>query len=246
VFAALAVAACSRGAEPRRLIEALPGEYPEVVYFVPTGLCAVALTIDDGPDAQTTPALLDALRAHGATATFFLIGSRIAGNEKLVTRMLAEGHEIGHHMMEDRRTFLLPDDDLRRRFDEAAALLEDFGDIQWFRPGSGLYNDTVLALTRERGYRIALASVFPMDTLVASPETMSAYIENAIEPGSVVVLHDFGARGRRTADTLERLLPALARRGYGVTSLGGLERANRDPDAAPWGRRPCGAPAPGS
>jgi peptidoglycan/xylan/chitin deacetylase (PgdA/CDA1 family) len=68
---------------------------------VDTRAKAVALTLDDGPDAATTPAILDLLRQHGARATFLLITSRVPGNEELVRRMLAEGHEIGNHMPRD-------------------------------------------------------------------------------------------------------------------------------------------------
>ncbi|NJL84573.1 MAG: polysaccharide deacetylase family protein, partial [Chloroflexaceae bacterium] len=54
---------------------------PGVAYFVPTQQRAIALTIDDGPDGKTTPAILQVLGQYQAKATFFLISSRIAGNE---------------------------------------------------------------------------------------------------------------------------------------------------------------------
>ena len=52
---------------------------------------------------------------------------------------------------------------------------------------------------------------------------MATFINWMVEPGSVVVLHDVGPRGRRTAATLERLLPILHDRGYAVMSLGELD-----------------------
>lgn len=57
----------------------------------------VALTFDDGPRSSTTGPLLDGLALREAPATFFLVGSRIPGNEELVRRMAAEGHQIGIH-----------------------------------------------------------------------------------------------------------------------------------------------------
>ena len=59
--------------EPRWLLQALPGEYPDVVYYVPTEQPVVALTIDDGPDATATADILDLLAAHDARATFFVL-----------------------------------------------------------------------------------------------------------------------------------------------------------------------------
>ncbi len=59
--------------------------------------CYVALTFDDGPSTQYTAKLLDGLKERGVHATFFLIGNLVEGNEELVQRMKAEGHQIGNH-----------------------------------------------------------------------------------------------------------------------------------------------------
>jgi peptidoglycan/xylan/chitin deacetylase (PgdA/CDA1 family) len=219
----LLLAACTHYAEPRWLVRALPGSYPEVVYFVPTDARAIALTIDDGLDPETTPQILDVLEKNDATATFFVVSHSLPGNEALAQRMLAAGHEIGNHMTEDEVTVRLDQDELATKFNEAADALESVATIRWFRPGSGRYNDQVLALTRARGYRIAMASVAPLDTLISHPHSMALYLNWMVEPGSVVVLHDVAARGRRTAATLERLLPMLHDRGFAVMSLTELD-----------------------
>jgi len=57
----------------------------------------VALTFDDGPHPEHTPAVLDRLRGLGVRATFFVIGQRAEEHPDLVARIAAEGHEIGHH-----------------------------------------------------------------------------------------------------------------------------------------------------
>jgi len=214
---------CMHQAEPRWLVRALPGEYPEIVYFVPTRERAIALTIDDGVDPETTPLILDELRAHGAHATFFLVSHSLPGNEALIERILSEGHEIGDHMTEDEVTVRLDDEALAAKFNEAADALEAVAPIRWFRPGSGRYDDRVLALTRARGYRIALASVAPLDTVISSPRTMAGFIDWMVEPGSVVVLHDVQERGYRTVATLERVLPTLAQQEMRVLTLSELD-----------------------
>lgn len=223
LVALLLTAGCMYQAEPRWLVRALPGEYPEIVYFVPTREKAIALTIDDGLDPDTTPLILDVLAAHGAHATFFLLSRSLPGNEALVARILEEGHEIGSHMTEDEVTVRLDDQALSANFNEAADALEAVAPVHWFRPGSGRYDDRVLALTRARGYRIALASVAPLDTVISSPRTMAGFIDWMVEPGSVVVLHDVQERGYRTVATLERVLPTLAEQDMRVLTLSALD-----------------------
>ena len=219
----LILPACMQSAEPRWLVKALPGTYPEVVYFVPTDERAIALTIDDGLDPATTPLILDALHRHSVRATFFLVSNSLPGNEALARRILDEGHEIGHHMTEDEVTVGLSTEVLASKFNQAADALEAIAPVTWFRPGSGRYNDQVLALVKLRGYRIAMASVAPLDTIISSPGSMARFINWMVQPGSIVVLHDVEDRGRRTAETLDRLLPILQDRGYRVMSLGELD-----------------------
>jgi peptidoglycan/xylan/chitin deacetylase (PgdA/CDA1 family) len=216
------VAGCTRG-EPRVLIRGLPGEYPEVVYFVPTAVQAVALTIDDGPDAKTTGKILDVLAAHEVHATFFVVTDNLAGNEVAVRRMLAEGHELGHHMTVDEVSVRLPEAEFVAKFDEADAQIDRLGGTQWFRPGSGRYNSAMRAHALGAGYRIAMASSPPVDTLVRRPAWVSSFYLHMVESGSVIVLHDVGERGARTAETLELLLPELHARGYDVMTLSELD-----------------------
>jgi peptidoglycan/xylan/chitin deacetylase (PgdA/CDA1 family) len=57
----------------------------------------IALTFDDGPHPTWTPQLLDVLRRHQATATFFVVGSQAASHPLLLRRLAAEGHEVANH-----------------------------------------------------------------------------------------------------------------------------------------------------
>src|SRR6187402_2649445 len=57
----------------------------------------IAITFDDGPNPQTTPEILDILKKHDITATFFCIGERAAENPDLIRRIVAEGHILGNH-----------------------------------------------------------------------------------------------------------------------------------------------------
>ena len=57
----------------------------------------IVLTIDDGPTSRATPKVLDVLDKHNVKATFFVIGSQVENNRKIMERMQASGHIIGNH-----------------------------------------------------------------------------------------------------------------------------------------------------
>ena len=104
----------------------------------------VALTFDDGPRSDTTTRLLDGLLTRGASATFFLVGEQIAGNEDLVRRMRDEGHQVGNHswshMMLKGQSNAVVD----REIGKTDALLKEvLGDgTYWVRPPYGLLNES--------------------------------------------------------------------------------------------------------
>jgi peptidoglycan/xylan/chitin deacetylase (PgdA/CDA1 family) len=226
VFAVVAAACASLSCSAlyRYKVRDLAHDHPDVMYFVDTRAKAVALTLDDGPDARTTPAILDLLRQHGARATFFLITSRVAGNEELVRRMLAEGHEIGNHMVRDEPSIELAPWEFERQLAESHGLLSGFAPVRWFRPGSGHYDERMLRAVDRRGYRLALGSVYPFDPQIRWPWFSKRFVLGNVREGSIVILHDAGSNGKRTLETLGDVLPKLSERGLRVVTLSELER----------------------
>ena len=204
------------------IVSIIASHSPEVVYSVDTQESAVALTIDDGPDPAVTPKILDVLSQHNARATFFLITSRIPGNEEVVLRTVREGHELANHLTTDCRSILLPPDEFERRLLQSHDVLSRFSDVRWFRPGSGWYSTEMLSILHEHGYRCALGSVYPFDPQIPSSWFASRYVLQNTRPGSIIVLHDCGTRGERTASALATILPELSRRGFRVVTLSEL------------------------
>ncbi|MEO1133192.1 MAG: polysaccharide deacetylase family protein [Cyanobacteria bacterium J06639_1] len=210
---------------PHGLVRAIARLSPDVVFFIETERRAIALTIDDAPDPATTPDILDVLNAHNARATFFVMGEAAQAHPHLVERMLAEGHELGNHTMRDEPSIRLSPDALRQTMDRTHDILSAFGDVNWFRPASGWYSGRMLDMARDRSYQTVLGSIFPFDTHVSSSGFATWYVVANARPGAIVVLHDGGDRGRRTAVTLSQVLPELSDRGYEITSLSNASRA---------------------
>lgn len=207
---------------PAWLVDHLARRHPGCLYRVPTHTPLVALTIDDGPDFSSTPLILAELRRQRARATFFLITERIAGQDRLVRSVLAEGHELGNHFTRDRPSFRLSPGAFEADLLQAHQVLAPYGASRWARPGSGWYSQAMVEIMRRHGYRCALGSVYPFDATIPSTVLAARYVLWHAQPGAVVVLHDGGPRGRRTAKVLSEVLPELRRRGYRVVSLGEL------------------------
>ena len=211
---------------PVWILDWLAARHPGCLYRVRVQAPMVALTLDDGPDAVTTPMILAELRRYQARATFFLISERVENREQLVHQMVAEGHEIGNHFTQDRPSIRLAADEFREDLDQAHQALAPFGSARWARPGSGWYSQTMVATMARKGYRCVLGSVYPYDATIPSAAFASWYLRRNVRPGAILVLHDGGARGQRTARVLGAVLPELQRRGFRVVTLSELTRAD--------------------
>lgn len=194
----------------------------KVLYSIETSDQVVALTIDDGPNPHTTPLILDVLRENGARATFFLISTNVQGNESLVQRIVDEGHEIANHLTSEKPSILLSAVDFEAELVEAHEVLSKFSPVRWFRPGSGWYNNAMLATLQKHDYQCALGSIYPFDDKVPSSKFASRYVLWRVKPGAIIVLHDNGLRGERTAETLKSILPELKEQGFRITTLSEL------------------------
>lgn len=128
----------------------------------------VYLTFDDGPHPPETERVLDVLRERGARATFFLIGSKISGNEAVLRRMLEEGHALGLHTYSHAGTFpLLSFDKMLADVNEGKRAVESVAGkkISLFRPPFGVTNPTIAKVIRTLGLQTVGWDVRSFDTM---------------------------------------------------------------------------------
>jgi len=210
---------------PGPVVRWLSQRYPDVLFQRENAGPLVALTFDDSPHATLTPRILDLLAAHDARATFFMIGEHVDGNEEVVRRLIADGHEVGNHMMSDDPSVRLPAAEFERQLVQTHELLAPFGPVRWFRPGHGWFNTRMLDQIHAHGYRCAMASAYALEFLAISAPYAARHILLTVRPGGVIVLHDGAADRERTVAVLERILPALRRRGYQFVTLSELAAA---------------------
>jgi peptidoglycan/xylan/chitin deacetylase (PgdA/CDA1 family) len=194
----------------------------DVLCYVDTEARVFALTFDDGPHPATTPALLDVLGKHSARATFFLIGERVAGNEAIVGRIAAEGHEVANHLMRDERSALVPAARFRRELAEVTSLLRRYGPVRWVRPGSGWFTPRMLRAAVEQDLRMVLGTVAAMHAGVPGDQRITARLLADIRPGSIVVLHEGTAERTGVVEATDELLAGLSRNGLTAVTVSEL------------------------
>ncbi len=208
--------------QPRAAVRLLARANPEVLFLVDTDQRAVALTIDDAPSPEVTPGILERLARHGAHATFFIIGEQAQAHPELVRQILADGHEVGNHMMKDRPSILLSREAFADCLARTEALLGDGALPRWFRPASGWFNGAMLKAVARHGDRLCLGSIFPHDNKLRRPDWIARFVMNRIFPGAIIVLHDGGERRRYTLEVLDDVLPRLEAAGYRVLTVSEL------------------------
>jgi peptidoglycan/xylan/chitin deacetylase (PgdA/CDA1 family) len=181
-----------------------------------------ALTFDDGPHPQGTPAILEILADAGVQATFFLVGEQILRNPALAAEIVAAGHGVGVHCHRHRNLLRLTPWQAREDILHARAVIEEATGCSptLYRPPYGVLNAAALALARRCGWRTLLWSHWGRDWEArATPESIAALLTGGAGEGSVLLLHDaddYSAPGswRRTAAALPRVLETLGARGF--------------------------------
>jgi peptidoglycan-N-acetylglucosamine deacetylase len=180
----------------------------------------VALTFDDGPHPQGTPAVLETLREAGAPATFFLAGEQVVKRPALVAEIVAAGHRVELHCHRHRNQLRLSARALLADADRAKAAIEDAGGqaVSDYRPPYGIFSAVGLRAVRSRGWRTVLWSQWGRDwTRRATPESITRRSTATAKAGDILLLHDadyYSAPGSwvRTAAALPLILEELEAR----------------------------------
>jgi peptidoglycan/xylan/chitin deacetylase (PgdA/CDA1 family) len=109
------------------------------VVEVATSDPVVVMTFDDGPQPGGTDAVLNVLAGHRASATFFVLLSRVRRHPGLLADIVAAGHEIALHGPDHRSLTGLAYREICTRTRDARAELEDRADrpVRWIRPPYG-------------------------------------------------------------------------------------------------------------
>jgi len=176
---------------------------------------SVAITIDDGPDPEVTPRVLELLDEQGARATFFCIGERIAQHPALARAIVERRHEIGNHTYRHPMSFSLLGP--RAMAEEIARAQEVIGTAtgsvaRFFRAPAGLRNPFLEPVLARANLQLVSWTRRGFDTVTGSATRVLGSLTRHLRPGDILLLHD-GHAARTAAGVpviLEVLPPLLA------------------------------------
>jgi peptidoglycan/xylan/chitin deacetylase (PgdA/CDA1 family) len=188
---------------------------------------SVAITIDDGPDAQITPRVLALLAEYSARATFFCIGERVARYPELAREILSRGHAIENHSQRHLNRFsVLGPGGMGAEIERAQ---ETIGAVtgqrpRFFRAPAGLRSLFLEPVLRRLDLRLASWTRRGFDTVDSNPQAVLGKLTRNLRARDILLLHDGHAARTRSGsavivEVLPRLLETLAAGGLGTMTL---------------------------
>ena len=218
----------------RRWLRRHGGPLGSVVAF-DTEQPAFALTYDDGPEPGGTDAILPVLADFGATATFFVLMTRVRQHPSLLRDVIDAGHEVGLHGVDHQPISRLSYGQVKQRTLDAKAELEDAAGapVRWFRPPYGRQSVTSFLAVRAAGLTPVVWGPTSWDAREATLEERRTRAVAGAGAGSILLCHDGFARvadgGRRDdgpsvdrAEVARTILPAYRDLGLEARSVGDL------------------------
>lgn len=188
----------------------------------------VALTFDDGPDPRWTPRILDILKAYGAHATFFVIGSQAIQHPELVARIHSEGHEVANHTythpawleLAPEWRFALELSSTQRVIEAATGHSSTLFRYPYMtslaEPEDS--DQEVIDRPNRYGYRLVGQAYDTADW--ARPGTAQIVSRTLADPdGQIVLLHDGGGDRSQTVAALPAILEGLRARGLQIVPV---------------------------
>jgi peptidoglycan/xylan/chitin deacetylase (PgdA/CDA1 family) len=214
-------------------------ELPGIERVAPGG--RAVLTFDDGPDpsAQGTAAVLDALDAAGAKATFFIVGEQVAASPGLAAEILARGHEIGVHGERHFRHDRVPGAESAADIEigHAAVAAVPGANPRFYRPPYGKLSAAGAEACSRLGLEVAYWSTWGLDWEPLPAARIAQRVNRDLDDGSIVLLHDSARYAARTsavetARAVEAIGARAAELGLDLVTLGEA-RGGRPPALSP-------------
>ncbi len=198
----------------------------DAYYAADTDEKIIYLTFDAGYENGNTPAILDALKKHNVSATFFVVGTYLESQPDLILRMKNEGHTVGNHTWHHPDMSQLASKDAfeKELKDVEDKYLEITGEemTKFYRPPQGKYSELNLQMAKDLGYKTFFWSLAYVDWYENDQPTEEEAFDKLltrIHPGAIVLLH---STSKTNAEILDELLTRWEEMGYTFGTLSDL------------------------
>lgn len=182
--------------------------FPDAIYSLGGSARRLCLTFDDGPDAESTPRLLDILKRHNVRATFFCTGRKVQALPGLFALITTSGHATGNHGFSHLNGQKTP----LREYCSDVLRGRDITCSNLFRPPYGRIRVRQFRIL-ERSMQIVFWDLMPYDfDSTLSPDASCRILMHRMRPGSLIVLHD--TSNSSALQYLDRFITEALRQGY--------------------------------
>ncbi len=185
----------------------------------------IYLTFDCGYENGNTEKILDALKAHNAPATFFVVGHFLETEPEIVKRMAEEGHAVGNHTYHHYDVDTLDEAGFQKEMEDVEALFKEITGTElspYYRPPEGKCGITNLERAQDLGYATCFWSLAYVDWDTNNQPTHQAALDKLtarIHPGAIVLLHN---TSNTNGEILDELLTKWEEMGYTFAPLSDL------------------------
>lgn len=175
------------------------------------------LTFDCGYENGNTEPILDALKAHDAPGTFFVVGHFLETAPDIVKRMAEEGHAVGNHTYHHYDVDTVDEDAFQEEMRAVEDLFQEITGAElspYYRPPEGKCGITNLKRAQDLGYNTIFWSLAYVDWDVnnqPSHEAAIGKLTSRVHPGAIVLLHN---TSRTNGEILDELLTRWEEMGY--------------------------------
>ncbi|MCL1820739.1 MAG: delta-lactam-biosynthetic de-N-acetylase [Oscillospiraceae bacterium] len=189
----------------------------DALYLGDTSQDTVYLTFDAGYENGYTPQILDALKKHEVSATFFLVGHYLESQPELVRRMRDEGHTVANHSYRHPDMSSLNIERFKKELNSLEGLFKEITGEDMpklYRPPSGMYNEQSLKFAKDLGYKTVFWSVAYKDWIndkQPGREESLGKLMSRIHPGAIILLH---STSKTNAEILDEFLTRCKSEGY--------------------------------
>lgn len=174
----------------------------------------IAFSFDDGPNYNTSK-LIDVLNKYNARATFFVLGSKIKGNEKVLKKMVDNNMEIGNHTYSHKLLTRLTNSKIEDEINKTNELIYNVTNTKpvLFRPSYGSFNKKIKEISNSP---IIIWDIDTLDWKYHNSKMISKNILKKAKDGDIILMHDIYSA---TVNAVDQVLPELIKQGYQVVTV---------------------------